>query len=60
LKIDLEQQTITIVENGNEERFEINSYKKTCLINGYDDIDFLLSIKDSITEYEKIQEKNYE
>ena len=60
LKIDLEQQTITILENGNEERFEINSYKKTCLINGYDDIDFLLSIKDSITEYEKIQEKNYE
>lgn len=60
LKIDLEQQTITIVENGNEERFEINSYKKTCLINGYDDIDFLLSIKDSITEYEKIQEKKYE
>lgn len=60
LKIDLEQQTITIVENGSSEHFDINAYKKTCLMNGYDDIDFLLSIKDSITEYEKIQEHNYE
>ena len=60
LKIDLEAQTITIQETGLQETFEINAYKKTCLMNGYDDIDFLLSIKDTITEYEKIQEKNYE
>ncbi len=60
LKIDLEEQTITIQETGLQETFEINAYKKTCLMNGYDDIDFLLSIKDTITEYEKIQEKNYE
>lgn len=49
--VDLVNQTVTI---GNEsEKFEINDYKKTCMINGYDDIDYLLSIKDKIEEYEK-------
>ncbi len=53
LEINLQKQTITIVENNNSETFEINSYKKTCLLNGYDDIDFLLSIKPEIEAYEK-------
>ncbi len=50
--ISLEQQTITIDATVDQEHFEINSYKKTCLLNGYDDIDFLLSIKEDIEAYE--------
>ncbi|MFA7227039.1 MAG: 3-isopropylmalate dehydratase small subunit, partial [Dysgonamonadaceae bacterium] len=40
-------------ENGKTETFEINAYKKECLLKGLDDIDFLLSNKDKIEEYEK-------
>lgn len=53
LSVDLEKQSITIDVTGEKETFNISPYKKTCLINGYDDIDFLLSIKDDITKYEK-------
>ncbi len=53
LTVDLEKQTITINSTGEEESFEINSYKKTCLLNGYDDIDYLLSIASDIENYEK-------
>jgi len=53
LEVDIEKQTIKIVLTGEQENFEINSYKKTCLLNGYDDIDYLLSIKPEIEEFEK-------
>lgn len=53
LKVDLAAQTIEIVGHNMSESFEINEYKKTCMINGYDDIDYLLSIKDKIENYEK-------
>ena len=53
LTINLREQLITIDANGRKEGFEINDYKKTCLLNGYDDIDFLLSIKDDIVKYEE-------
>ena len=53
LSVDLENQTITIDATGEQERFEINNYKKTCLLNGYDDIDYLLSIKQDIMNFEK-------
>ena len=53
LTINLQQQTITIDATGAQERFDINDYKKTCLLNGYDDIDYLISIKDDITTFEK-------
>lgn len=53
VKVDLEKQTITILETGNTESFDINTYKKTCLMNGYDDIDFLISIKDKIEKFEQ-------
>ena len=53
LKVDLVAQKIEIVGHNMSEGFEINNYKKTCMINGYDDIDYLLSIKDKIEEYEK-------
>ena len=52
LTINLEAQTITIDATGESESFEINAYKKTCIINGYDDIDYLLSIKEDIINYE--------
>ena len=52
-KVDLEAQEITIVSSGKKEGFDINPYKKECMINGYDDIDYLLSMKDKIEEFEK-------
>ena len=63
LEVNLEQQTIKIVESSKVpssggdlgEAFEINAYKRTCLLNGYDDIDYLLSIKPAIEEFERQQ-----
>jgi 3-isopropylmalate/(R)-2-methylmalate dehydratase small subunit len=56
LDVDLESQTITISATGESESFEINPYKKTCLINGYDDIDYLLNMREKIAEFEKNRE----
>jgi 3-isopropylmalate/(R)-2-methylmalate dehydratase small subunit len=56
LTVDLEAQTITIDSTGASEKFEINAYKKTCMLNGYDDIDYLLSIKPEIEAFEKNNE----
>lgn len=53
ITVDLETQTITIDATGLQESFEINKYKKTCLLNGYDDIDYLLSIRTDIEKFEK-------
>jgi 3-isopropylmalate/(R)-2-methylmalate dehydratase small subunit len=53
LKVDLVKQEISLLAKGEKERFDINSYKKECMLNGYDDIDFLLSKKDRIVEFEK-------
>ncbi len=52
LTVDLEKQTITINSTGESDSFDINSYKKTCLLNGYDDIDYLISIKEDIQQFE--------
>ena len=60
LQIDLENQTIKIAGSSQafsraddlKESFEINTYKKECLLNGFDDIDYLLSIKDDIIKFE--------
>ena len=54
LTVDLEKQTITINSTGESATFDINSYKKTCLLNGYDDIDYLLSVKKEIEDYETV------
>lgn len=51
--VNLEQQMISIDETDFKEPFEIDAYKKTCMINGYDDIDYLLSKKESIEAFEK-------
>jgi 3-isopropylmalate/(R)-2-methylmalate dehydratase small subunit len=53
ISVCLEDQTITIDATGAVETFEINAYKKTCLLNGYDDIDYLLSNKAAIENFEK-------
>ncbi len=51
--VDLEEQTIKDNKSGVTESFQINSYKKNCMLNGFDDIDFLLSNKDKIEAWEK-------
>jgi 3-isopropylmalate/(R)-2-methylmalate dehydratase small subunit len=50
VEVNLEKQIISV--DGQSESFEINSYKKTCLLNGYDDIDYLLNSKEEIIQYE--------
>ena len=52
LSIDVAAQTITIDATGAQASFELNPYKKTCLLNGYDDIDFLISRKATIEQFE--------
>ena len=52
LSIDVAAQTITIDATGAQASFELNPYKKTCLLNGYDDIDFLISRKATIEKFE--------
>ena len=51
--VDLEKQTFTILQTGDCVNFEINAYKKECLLKGLDDVDFLLSMKNQITDYEE-------
>ncbi|NRD21731.1 3-isopropylmalate dehydratase small subunit [Winogradskyella litoriviva] len=53
MEVDLENQTISVKDSTLSEDFEIDAYKKTCLINGYDDIDYLLSKKAEIEAFEK-------
>jgi len=53
IEIDLENQTITLLKKGIQDKFDINAYKKTCLINGFDDIDYILGHRNLIEEYEE-------
>jgi len=65
LEVNLEKQTLKLLESSQvsplggdlegAESFEINPYKKTCLLNGYDDIDYLLSIKEDIEKFETLK-----
>ncbi len=50
---NLENQTFTILKTGESETFEINPYKKHCLKNGLDDIDYLVALKEEITAFEE-------
>lgn len=52
-EVDLDNQTFTIKSTGESTGFNINPYKKHCMMNGLDDIDYLVSIKDEITAFEK-------
>ena len=51
--VSLPKQTVTIVKLNISESFEINSYKKENMLNGYDDIDYLMNIKDNIKKFSK-------
>ena len=51
--VNLPEQTVTNLATGHSETFPINSYKKYCLLNAFDDIDFLLSNKDKIVRWEE-------
>ncbi|HVI45972.1 MAG TPA: 3-isopropylmalate dehydratase small subunit [Chitinophaga sp.] len=59
IEVDLESQLIRIVATGEQESFDINPYKKTCLLNGYDDIDYLLSLRSEIEKYETTRPFNF-
>lgn len=53
VKVDLPNQTVTNLATGHSEHFEINQYKKHCLMNGLDDVDFLVQNRDKVELYEK-------
>jgi len=53
IKVDLRKQEISLEVSGEKEIFDINPYKKECLLNGYEDIDYLISRKDKIEAFEK-------
>lgn len=59
VEVNLPEQTITNKATGKSESFEINAYKKHCLMNGLDDIDFLLTNKEKIEQWEKASNRNH-
>jgi 3-isopropylmalate/(R)-2-methylmalate dehydratase small subunit len=59
IKVDLINQEITLLATGEKENFAINSYKKTCLLNGYDDIDYLISKRSIIEKFVEERPKHY-
>lgn len=52
IEVSVPEQTVRIQSTGESRSFELDPYKKMCLINGYDDIDYLLSLKDKIGQFE--------
>ena len=58
VKVDLPNQTVTNLATGRSEHFDINGYKKHCLMNGLDDIDFLVGNKEKIAAYEMAHRQN--
>ena len=59
IKVDLEAQTMEVPKLDITVNFEIGEYKKLCLLNGYDDIDYILSLKDKIDTYEATEAYNF-
>lgn len=57
ISIDLEKQTVSV--KGMQEDFEINAYKKLCIMNGYDDVDYLHALKHKTEEFEKNRENDW-
>lgn len=53
VKVDLPNQVVSNLKTGKSERFEINGYKKHCLMNGLDDVDFLVQNRDKVETWEK-------
>ncbi len=59
IEVDVENQTISIPAKKLSEPFDINPYKKICVINGYDDVDYLLSVKKETEEFEKKRKNDF-
>lgn len=59
VEVDLPNQSVINLATGNREKFEINGYKKYCLMNALDDIDFLMKNKDKIEAYERAMHNSY-
>lgn len=59
IEVDLEKQTISVPSAGLSKPFDINAYKKICIMNGYDDVDYLVSMKDNIEAFEKTRKDDY-
>jgi 3-isopropylmalate/(R)-2-methylmalate dehydratase small subunit len=59
IDVDLETQIISIPSKGLQEKFDINPYKRMCLMNGYDDIDYILSKQKEVEEFEKNRKNDY-
>jgi 3-isopropylmalate/(R)-2-methylmalate dehydratase small subunit len=59
IEVDLEAQTISVPTKGVSEQFDINPYKKICIMNGYDDIDYLVSMKKNIEAFENSRKDDY-
>ncbi|WP_185865973.1 3-isopropylmalate dehydratase small subunit [Blattabacterium cuenoti] len=53
IKVDLINQKVSIMETGEFDKFYMHPYKKNCFLNGYDDIDFLVSIRKDVENFEK-------
>lgn len=59
IEVDLENQTVKVPSANISETFDINPYKKICIMNGYDDVDYLASMKDKIETYETSRKDDY-
>lgn len=59
IDVDLENQIVSIPSKGLQEKFDINPYKRMCLMNGYDDIDYILSKQKEVLEFEKKRVDDY-
>jgi 3-isopropylmalate/(R)-2-methylmalate dehydratase small subunit len=59
VKVDLENQEIILTATGKKEAFEINEYKKMCLLQGLDDIEYIRSLTSEIERFEKVKEYNF-
>lgn len=57
LEINLENQSVRVIVSGEQEYFKINAYKKSCLQNGLDDLDYLIQLRPDIEQFEKAQKK---
>jgi 3-isopropylmalate/(R)-2-methylmalate dehydratase small subunit len=59
IEVDVEKQTIGIPVKNLSEHFDINPYKKICVMNGYDDVDYLISMKEQTEKFEKNRENDF-
>jgi 3-isopropylmalate/(R)-2-methylmalate dehydratase small subunit len=59
IEIDIEKQTVSIPDKNLQETFAINPYKKVCIINGYDDVDYLVAMKEKTEEFERKRKHDF-